>query len=371
MSVLTGADRRRAWWLGLFSVLLVAIGLVLLLPSLGSARSAAAPVNTAEPQISGTAMQGQTLTGTTGIWSNNPTTFSFQWRRCPANGGFGDASNCTVISGVTDGSYLVAAADVGFTIRVRVRAFNADGNNTRASNATSVVLSAAAPANTALPLISGAPLVGQTLTASPGTWSGSAISFAYQWRRCDPTGATCKDVAGATAATYVITSSDLGATLRVRVTATNASGATQIHSSPTSVISAPPTGCPPGPGPVQAAQVTPPARLLIDQQQSSPPVLPVGTKQLLVRYHVSDTCGQSVQGALVYATGLPYSQLASPPEQPTGPSGFADLTFHTLSGFPVSHRQQLITMFVRARKQGENLLAGISTRRLFSIRISR
>ena len=89
-----------------------------------------------------------------------------------------------------------------------------------------------------------------------------------------------------------------------------------------------------------------------------------------MRYHVSACGGRSVQGALVYVTATPYNQLSTPGEQPTGSNGFAELSFHTLSGFPVSQKQQLLAMFVRARKPSENLLGGISTRRLFSIPVS-
>ncbi len=371
MSMLSARRSRRVFFGGLVGLVFV-FGLVLLVPSFGSAGTKAAPVNTAEPQVSGSAVQGQKLSATTGSWSNNPTSFAFQWRRCPKNGGKGDASNCTVIAGATSGSYVLVGADVGFTIRVRVTASNADGSSSAASNPTAIVAAAAKPpVNTSLPVITGTPQVGQILTASTGTWSGSGITFAFQWLRCNQTAASCTNVTGATAAMHLIAPSQLGATLRVQVTAKDASGSAKATSPPTSVITEPPTGCPAGPGPVQAAQVTPPARLVIDQQQATPPVLPVGTQQLLVRYHVSDTCGQSVQGALVYATAVPYAQLSTQPEQPTDANGYADLSFQTRSGFPASQHQQLIAMFVRARKQGENLLTGISTRRLFSIRISR
>jgi hypothetical protein len=98
-----------------------------------------------------------------------------------------------------------------------------------------------APANTTPPSITGTVAQGETLTAQPGTWTGSpTISYAYQWRRCDATGATCTDIADATGRTYVVTSADAGATIVVRVTATNAVGSTPADSAPTTALPAAP-----------------------------------------------------------------------------------------------------------------------------------
>jgi hypothetical protein len=116
--------------------------------------------------------------------------------------------------------------------------------------------------------------------------------------------------------------------------------------------------------------MSPPARLLVDTLQSDPQVVPSGISTLVVRFHVTSTCTGPVQGALVYATATPYNQFSIPPEAVTGADGWAELRFQRLQGFPVSRRQQLIAMFVRARKPGENLLGGISTRRLVSIPVN-
>jgi hypothetical protein len=99
-----------------------------------------------------------------------------------------------------------------------------------------------APKLTAPPTVTGTAAVGQTLTATTGTWSGKPTGYAYQWQRCDAGGAACTSIAGATAQSYVVADFDIGATLRVAVTARNASGSATATSAPTAVVQA--TGAP-------------------------------------------------------------------------------------------------------------------------------
>ena len=95
---------------------------------------------------------------------------------------------------------------------------------------------AAPPANTAAPTISGTARVGETLTAQNGTWSNSPTAFQYQWQRCNATGAACANIAGATAKTHLLTTTDAGRTMRVRVTGINAEGAVNARSAATDVV---------------------------------------------------------------------------------------------------------------------------------------
>lgn len=95
---------------------------------------------------------------------------------------------------------------------------------------------ALAPVSEAPPAITGTPQQGQTLTASPGTWSADDATFGYQWQHCDAAGANCVAIAGATAATYAVTATDVGTTLRVVVTASNRFGAPSATSAQTAVV---------------------------------------------------------------------------------------------------------------------------------------
>jgi Cellulase (glycosyl hydrolase family 5) len=102
---------------------------------------------------------------------------------------------------------------------------------------------ATAPTNTALPQVSGTAQAGQTLTASTGTWTGSPTpSYARQWKRCDGAGANCVAITGATASTFALTTTDVGSTLRVSVTATNGAGSATATSAQTAVVAAASTG---------------------------------------------------------------------------------------------------------------------------------
>jgi hypothetical protein len=91
------------------------------------------------------------------------------------------------------------------------------------------------------PTIGGTPQSGQTLTASPGLWTNAPSSYAYQWLRCDSTGANCQPIVDAVAPTYVVTDADIGSTLRVEVTATDAVAASvPAQSEATAVVTAAP-----------------------------------------------------------------------------------------------------------------------------------
>jgi hypothetical protein len=246
---------------------------------------------------------------------------------------------------------------------------------------------AQAPSNTAPPTISGKAQVGELLTADKGTWTGTPTpTFAYQWRICDQNGGACHDITGATGTEYSIKAADQGNTIRIQVTGTNSDGKDTGTSVPTALIAAASTtptpttpggsgnnGCPKmaaGATSVDAADVASPARLQIGAVVTSPGVITRGTSAFTVKVHVSDTCGSPVKGAQVYVTGVPYNMVSIPPQTPTDQSGDVTMQLRTLRGFPATPNQRLMVFFVRATRQGDPLLAGISTRRLVSVRVN-
>jgi hypothetical protein len=91
------------------------------------------------------------------------------------------------------------------------------------------------PVATVPPTITGPLQQGQTLTASTGTFSMTP-TFTYAWQRCDAAGATCTDIVGATAQTYLVAPEDVTTTLRVTVTAKNRFGTATGQSVQTAVV---------------------------------------------------------------------------------------------------------------------------------------
>jgi hypothetical protein len=193
--------------------------------------AAAPPANTTLPSITGTTRAGETLTAQNGTWTNSPTSFQYQWQRCDGAG-----ASCENIAGAVEKTYLLGAADVNRTLRVRVLAVNADGSASARSGPTAVVTAGGAPANTTRPSITGDARVGQELTADDGTWTNSPTSFTYEWQRCDADGTGCAAISGSTGKTYGVRLVDLGFRLRVEVTARTASGAGSATSGVTPIV---------------------------------------------------------------------------------------------------------------------------------------
>jgi hypothetical protein len=193
----------------------------------------AAPINTGLPTISGTPQQGQTVTLQQAIWADtaDPTiTVADAWESCAG-------ATCSAIGSGT--TYTVTAADVGRTIEVVETATTAtDGSTTINSAPTATVTALPPPVNTSPPTIAGTAQIGKVLTLTQGKWTG-ATAITDQWEAC--AGATCSAIAGQTATTYTVTAADVGKTIKVLETATNAGGPASVSSSPTPLIVAPPT----------------------------------------------------------------------------------------------------------------------------------
>lgn len=214
--------------------LFVLSGLALL-----AAPASAAPIGT-PPSISPGAASstdspqpGDTLIEVPAAWDGSPG-ISIQWVDCDNTG-----NNCVPISGATGSSYKVAPSDKGFTIEVQETATDGTGTKTLSSGPTLVV--GLPPTVVSPPTISGTAERGQELTAVNGAWSNNPTSLSHQWLRCDDTGNSCAAIIGATGQKYTLTSADVGNTVKVEETASNAGGTgTRADSSSSAVVTPPP-----------------------------------------------------------------------------------------------------------------------------------
>lgn len=90
----------------------------------------APPSNTTLPAITGSAVAGQTLTASTGVWTNSPTSYSYQWQSC--------RTTYTNV-GTNSSTYTIGSSDVGNTIDVTVTATNTTGSTPATSSPTTTV----------------------------------------------------------------------------------------------------------------------------------------------------------------------------------------------------------------------------------------
>jgi hypothetical protein len=354
----------------------LATGLVML-ASAGAvgARSNAAPINTAEPVITGNSYRvGQTLTGTSGSWTGTePITYAGQWVRCPPNGGQFDGSDCGNISGANGQFYELQNADVGFRLRLRVTATNADGSNTVASNPTPLIEAVALvkPQNTKAPSISGSTLVGSLLTLNRGTWTGSApITYTYIWARCNTSGASCSAISGATGTQYRLGDADEGKTIRVQVTAKNAAGSASAASTQTAVVRqpAPPDTItlPSGEKSIPATSVPKGERLVVQNVAFSPNPVTTRDQPITARIRIKDTRGYVVRGAVVFIRSTPRVTTGGD-QRVTELDGWVTYQLQPLNSFPLKKGWN-VQFFVKAYRVGDPSLAGISGRRLVQVR---
>ena len=155
-----------------------------------------APANVTLPTVSGTPQAGQTLTANQGTWTRH----AADHLRLPVAALRQRRRDLRPIGGATAATYAVTRPTSAPPCASRSPPRTRVGPTTATSTADRGRCRApsSAPANTAPPTITGHAAGGQTLTASPGDWSGTQpITYAYPWQRCDSGGANCSPIAGA------------------------------------------------------------------------------------------------------------------------------------------------------------------------------
>ena len=327
----------------------------------------APPVSTAAPVVSGTTQEGHTLSVSKGSWSSAfSVSYSYRWARCDSAG-----NNCATISGATGSSYRLTSADVGHRLQGIVTAKSSAGSAEAGSARTDVVRPVGvAPQTTVRPSLAGTPKAGQTLTVTGGSWSGTEpITLAFRWVRCQASGAgPCETIPGAIQQSYVLTVSDVGRIVQAFVTATNALGSNETNTPPVGpVAAAGPAGAVKlsnGRISIPVTSVSLPQRLIVAGASFSPRRIRSRAQGTSITVRVVDTRGYVIRGALVSVVGFPTPWVRPVPERRTGTDGTVTFRLRPTARLPLSGS---LAVFVKARKSGENPLAGVSGARMFQV----
>jgi hypothetical protein len=192
------------------------------------------------------------------------------------------------------------------------------------------------------------------LTARGGTWTGQEpLTKAWQWQRCDTSGANCASLAGATAATYKLTAADVGSRMRVVETVSNQGGSNFAGSTLTSIVAQL--------RPTPSKRVIPVTKVLLPNQlQLDSFKYTRAGQRLTVRFRVSDDRGFRISGAIVGVEVVPGSGAVV--ERRTDSTGWAKFTYRF-------GQATTLYFYVTARKPGEKLQSGVSTSTLYRLRL--
>ena len=157
---------------------------------------------TKAPEITGRGrpMVGHTLHASSGSWSLDGVTVSYQWY-----------AGATPIKGATEASYQPTADEAGQPIHVVVTA-SAAGYTSESSTSTDTDRVLLGVADLAKPTVTGKAVLGRTLTAHVATFSPASATPRYRWMRGH------EQIRGAHAATYTLRRADVGRDVHVEVT---------------------------------------------------------------------------------------------------------------------------------------------------------
>jgi hypothetical protein len=188
--------------------------------------AATKPVNTTLPTITGTASVGNTLSATSGGWSNTPTTYKYVWK---SNGA--TIRDSGFIAGATD-SFLLTQAEAGTTVNVTVTAHNASGDTDVPAVSVGTPVTGALPSTgSSFPSIDvvggGDKVAGCVLFVDTGVWLNNP-TFSYQWYRASGDSDTLTAI-GTNASTYQTTNSDADKTISCLLTGTTTGGSTPVN----------------------------------------------------------------------------------------------------------------------------------------------